>query len=416
MTLAGAFGLLSNLVTLYKSEQVEEGQGQVNYLSDAIGLPAMAAGLGAALFVALMGNLIGVLEVLHKRGLLPPSFWVWLDIRDLKEPPLGPGESWIPDRFIWWWRGSRVLTDYNLAGHEQEVIDEFPFFSFLLGDVHPHVLTLPFALLAVGLALNLLYQPNQGVQTDHAGEARSLIDKARQILENSWRELLAAGGGRVGFIFYALAIGGLSFLNTWDFPIYLSVVGLAFVVRLAQKRPKWQEALWPGLVGTGLLAAAGVILYLPFYAAFQSQARGILPNLWNPTRLSQFFVFFGPFLVAASSLLTVLSLKYREWQKEMGWSLLLTLVGPILALLVVVTGILLSPAGRDYIQGLLNSAEVQAAIGEASIGAVLQASLARRLDAPWTFVLLGGLLGWAIAQLVGLSPPNSPPSWRKNLS
>jgi uncharacterized membrane protein len=34
-----------------------------------------------------------------------------------------------------------------------EVIDEFPFFSFLLGDMHPHVLGLPFVLLAVGLAL-----------------------------------------------------------------------------------------------------------------------------------------------------------------------------------------------------------------------------------------------------------------------
>ena len=40
-----------------------------------------------------------------------------------------------------------------------------------------------------------------------------------------------------------------------------------------------------GIIGTGLLGVAGVMLYLPFYATFQSQARGILPNLWNPTRL-----------------------------------------------------------------------------------------------------------------------------------
>jgi YYY domain-containing protein len=226
------------------------------------------------------------------------------------------------------------------------------------------------------------------------------------MLENSWRELLTALGGRVGFVFYALAIGGLSFLNTWDFPIYLSVAGLAFVVWLAQARPNWQAALSPGLVGTGLLAVAGIVLYLPFYAAFQSQARGILPNLWNPTRLAQFFVFFGPFLVAVSMLLGVLSLKYRGWQKEMGWSLLLTILGPVLALLIVVTGILFSPAGRDYIQGLLNSAEVQAAIGQATIGAIIRESLLRRLAAPWTFLLLGGLLGWSLAQLIGLSEPS----------
>ena len=36
-----------------------------------------------------------------------------------------------------------------------EVIDEFPFFSFLLGDLHPHVLAIPFGLLAIAVALNL---------------------------------------------------------------------------------------------------------------------------------------------------------------------------------------------------------------------------------------------------------------------
>ena len=34
-------------------------------------------------------------------------------------------------------------------------INEFPFFSFLLGDNHPHVLALPFVMLAIGLGLNL---------------------------------------------------------------------------------------------------------------------------------------------------------------------------------------------------------------------------------------------------------------------
>ena len=38
----------------------------------------------------------------------------------------------------------------------QETIDEFPQFSYVLGDMHPHVLALPFAVLAIGLGLNLV--------------------------------------------------------------------------------------------------------------------------------------------------------------------------------------------------------------------------------------------------------------------
>ena len=49
-----------------------------------------------------------------------------------------------------------MIHDRDSAGQLMEVIDEFPFFSFLLGDNHPHVLALPFVLLALALALNVL--------------------------------------------------------------------------------------------------------------------------------------------------------------------------------------------------------------------------------------------------------------------
>jgi YYY domain-containing protein len=348
---------------------------------------------------------------LHKRGLLPAGFWRWLDIRDLKIPPTA-SDSWIPDRFIWWWRGSRVLTDYTLTGNEQEVIDEFPFFSFLLGDVHPHVLALPFVLLVVALALNLLANRSTPAGEGPAAKADNLVDKTLQLWQESWQGLLTLTGGRPGFVGYAVALGALSFLNTWDFPIYLSVVGLALIARLAQSslaRTKKEDAdsqssssfLLPGVVGAVLLGVTGIILYLPFYATFQSQARGILPNLWNPTRLPQFFVFFGTFLVATIFLLVVLSRHSRGWREHLGWSLSLTVLGPVLLMLAVLSGVLLSPSGREYVGGILNNPEVQQLLGQTSIGALVQESLTRRLINPWTFLLLGGLLGWTLALMAG---------------
>jgi uncharacterized membrane protein len=151
LTLLGSFGVVYNLVAFTLNARHKK-DGTV--VPDA---PPLAAGILCGLLVAVMGNLEGVLEVLHARGVLPDSFWNWIDIPGLAQSPVI--NSWYPgDVFMWWWRASRVLADKNFFGQNMGVqpIDEFPFFSFLLGDNHPHVLALPFVLLAIGLAFNLL--------------------------------------------------------------------------------------------------------------------------------------------------------------------------------------------------------------------------------------------------------------------
>ncbi len=135
----------------------------VNLLSVRDGRIRLFPALLGPLFVVIAGNLQAFLEVLHSLrlfwrtlpdGSLTSRFWTWLDILDLSEPPAG-AIGFIPSRFLWWWRGSRVVHDATLAGAKIEVIDEFPFFSFLLADNHPHLLALPFVLLAVALALQV---------------------------------------------------------------------------------------------------------------------------------------------------------------------------------------------------------------------------------------------------------------------
>ena len=97
-----------------------------------------------------------------------------------------------------------------------------------------------------------------------------------------------------------LSLGALGFLNTWDFPIHLVVVCLAFYVGRRQQG----DSLWWLSVAAFALSVAipAVLLYLPFYVGFQSQAGGVLPVLFNVTRVHQYLLMFGPFVFVILSI------------------------------------------------------------------------------------------------------------------
>ncbi len=357
-------------------------------------------GLLAALFVGFVGNLEGVIEAGYHRGFLPLSFIRWLDIKQLTDTP--PTGGWTGG-FWWWWRASRVIHDKDLLGNSIEVIDEFPFFSFLLGDMHPHVLALPFALLAIGLALNLLLEA--GSWRLEAGsrklEAGSWRLKAGKLLSAFWVSLGDLTGlGTAGIFLYALALGALGFLNTWDFPIYVGLVALALGAGLAGREGFTWAAIGRALAGAAVFGVLGWLLYLPFYIGFQSQLGGILPNLLFPSRFSQFFVMFGLFLTVAAFYLALRSAGrgraiLRGFVRVLPWTLLV----PVVLLALIVAGFLLLPNGRLYVQEVLNNPAVAANVPDRSVAGLAGLVIRLRLATPWTWLALALLVSWTAGVL-----------------
>lgn len=237
-------------------------------------LPSLLLG---PLFVVGIGNWEGVLEVLHRRGLFWTQirgtwtswFWSWTQIEALTHPPAGP-PRWVPDRFWWWWQASRVVRDFTLDGRGIEIIDEFPFFSFLLGDLHPHVLSIPFVLTWFALMYALFLGAFRG----------------------RW-----AGWSAPGFAVLAVFLGGLAFLNAWDFPMSGLFLLIVLGVRFWQKPSRFPLAALNGFARGLPLLAAALFAYLPYHLAFSSQVKGILPNLISPTRGFHLWVMFGPLFV-----------------------------------------------------------------------------------------------------------------------
>ncbi len=404
----GAFGVAYNLVGGTKARR------------------AIAFGLVGALLVVGIGNLEGVFEFAHAKGIGSPAFYRWLDINNLDEN-LPRSTTWYPVDNWWWWRASRVINDRDLTGRHVEVIDEFPFFSFLLGDMHPHVLGLPFVLMAIGLGLNLLAAgtekraraPNGRIRAvempGKSSQASGLVARPRSWggslsdwrhfaagvstwFAGAWENLARVTGlGATGVVLYALFLGGLGFLNTWDFPIYLVLFMSAYAMRR-----KWESG-WLNrhvvgsiLGGAFILAVLGIVLYLPFYLGFTSQAGGILPNLLFPTRLHQFFIMFGPFFVPIIALLALLSERGRGREIASRWWRWFVgiIVLPVIFVLFILIVFVLLPGQRAMIQSLLDNPAVQENIAGRSLPALLGLVLRVRITTPFVYLLLAGGLAW----------------------
>ncbi|GAB4499228.1 MAG: DUF2298 domain-containing protein [Anaerolineales bacterium] len=328
----GSFGIAYNLLTSSRFTHHKSDQTSI------------VNALLAPLFLLLVSNFEALLEVLHRAGIgwvkdpetqiWKGPFWTWLDMKELSQPPVEP-LAWIPDRYLWWWRASRVIQDYDINGGFREVIDEFPFFSFLLGDLHPHVLSIPFGLLAVSVAMNIFLGGWKGSKINFMGAQLHISP--------------------TGFLFAALVLGGLAFLNTWDILVAAALIIFAFVLwRVNEEGWGWArlEDLFLLALPLGILS---LVLYFPFYLSFSSQAGGILPNFMYITRGMHLWVMWGTLLIPIFIfLLTILIKNPLRPNGKLGFSI--GLGAPlILFLLTIILGALSLIAEKDFVNAMLAS-------------------------------------------------------------
>ena len=238
----------------------------------ALGVSLTRSYLGAALaaaFVGLAGNLSG--------------FTQWLSS--------GSTPGWSLSS----WCATRVIGGCN----NYTTITEFPFFSFVWGDLHPHVIALPFALLCLGIGLHIVLTPEEGARAFGGPRLRSSL---------SWPSL--------GL--YGLALGSLYAINSWDLPAYLllAVAGLvAGPYRRGARLGASVRAAAPAAVALVLLS---LVLWLPFWVTYHSSARGVgVRSAWSS--LGQYLLVNGAFLAPIAILLVILSWPaFRRWYRAGG--------------------------------------------------------------------------------------------------
>jgi YYY domain-containing protein len=272
-----------------------------------------AAVLGGTLTVV-VGNLVGALELVGARGWGSPAFWAAVGVKGLQ--PVDSPTLWPVDGG-WWWRSSRVIPNIQPDG-----ITEFPYFSFILGDLHPHYMAIPFVLLIVALAAS------------------------RWLDEESLPDLPT-------LLFGGVALATLIPASTWDVPTFWGIYALALVGD-AWRRTGKLAAFKARLPALAIPILVPFVLAVPYFVGYQSQRLG-LGVVAERTPLISMLILFGPPLLTASVLATWLAVRgarlLGDARGTLGRFLLVLgalLIGlsalgePTLALLVGVWGTLLA--------------------------------------------------------------------------
>ena len=185
---------------------------------------ATLAAAAAAFLIVVAGNMRAPIELLKDRELVWNEFWF---------QNIG-------------WRSSRVIVDTGWP--QEETITEFPMFSFLLGDLHPHVTTLPFTILVLAIAVSLFLRAKDGWRSDDRG---------------GWAEMGVAG----------IAIGALYPLNSWDFPTYAGAIAVAVIAVHGLGRATIEQGLALGTVS--------ILAWSPFWLGFVPFAGGSTEGIPN---------------------------------------------------------------------------------------------------------------------------------------
>ena len=98
------------------------------------------------IYMIFLGPLATILEVLSHLGLGSDYFYRLIDIEGITKKE--SSELFWPKDNWWWFSISRIIS-FNKPDifYSDYTINEFPSFSIILGDIHPHLLVLPFVIL-----------------------------------------------------------------------------------------------------------------------------------------------------------------------------------------------------------------------------------------------------------------------------
>ncbi len=183
-------------------------------------------------------------------------------------------------------------------------INEFPAYSFLISDLHAHILSIPFTLLIIAFILNKFFYYDQYSK-------------------------------KYFYLIFIVSLGALFAINSWDFLMYAPLFILFSLVHIYLKYGLNWRLLINKFIDAVVVVAASVLIYLPYYLHFKPATYGV-SYIFDAFTLLQNLRMFGYFFLCTFPLLIWIVVSKKNLKKLFNPKFTFTVIMTLYALFLVI--------------------------------------------------------------------------------
>ena len=277
-------------MVLDSGKNVEENAKQMTAIVK--GRIAVLGGILAGVGVSFSGNMHYVMV-----GKVLP----W--IREVFHLPKGEYDYWFPN--------STRYIGYYPEGNDK-TIHEFPSYSFVLGDLHAHVVNIMFVLAVIVLTYAMIQhyayrREKEILTTADGGQNKSMAQAVRETLLEPY------------VLLFAFFIGLFHWTNYWDFVIYYVMGGMGVIYAnyirmsgLPTRKERLLHTLLHSIIHSVEVFVLSTVFALPFTLQFKTMVTGIA-LAQNHSRPYQWWLIWGlPFLFTVFVIFCLFKEKGKE--------------------------------------------------------------------------------------------------------
>ena len=219
----------------------------------------------------------------------------------------------ITTEVSYWFPNATRYIGYRPVNENDKTISEFPSYSFILGDLHAHVVNVMFVLLVIGLLYAWMKETLRKDRRELTERMKAEQgDTSEQLRSDvSWKKHLLSPH----LILVSILLGMFQWSNYWDFVIYFVVTGaVVLFANIIQLKGKAVKVIKITFLQAVEVIVVSYLVVLPFTIKFETMVQGVALAQYH-SMLYQLAVIWGlPVMITLLLIITVLTevLKKKE--------------------------------------------------------------------------------------------------------